>query len=84
MQQLNSIILEGKVIAVLDEGYTFKMEHDSVEGRPLSITCHIKRPYNFNYDNFNRSVFRIVGKLCNDDYYGSIIEADFIEEHPNG
>lgn len=77
MQQLNQIIIEGKVIEVLDEGYTFKLEHDSVKGRPLSIICHIKRPYNFNH-----SIVRIVGKLCDDDCYGNIIEVDYIEEHP--
>ena len=82
MQQLNSIILEGKVITVFGDDYTFKLEHDSAEGRPVSIMCHTKRPYKFNYDNFNRSVFRIVGKLCDDNDYGIIIEVDFIEEHP--
>ena len=82
MQQLNQIILEGKVTDVTEDNECITIEHDSREGPPVCAHIITKHINNINSMDLKGRIVRVVGRLACNNYDDYIIEADFIEEHP--
>jgi len=83
MQQLNQIIIEGKVTDVTEDNEWIAIEHDSIKGPPVCIGVTTKHIYNIDSWDLKGKIIRVVGKLIYNNHLDYLnIDAEHLEIHP--